>query len=225
MKALRGGLSLRAPAGPARTALLALGVQSGLAMMYLALTDAGIASPGMLAVPFVWVTAAIVAVRHAEAPEGSRGVRVAAAVIGLAYGIGLAWLTGTVGLATGSATGFDLVFLPPGWGPVVRYGGAFVSVVALPYRVVGYAALAYLVSLAVRDIAVSGASMGIGGLLAIGSCASCALPVVAAVGSVLGGAGLALGAMPAVGGGTYLLATAAFLLSAGVLAVRPTVRV
>lgn len=209
---------------PIRTAVLALGVQSALALAYLGLTDAGLAAPTTLAIPFVWVTVAAVAVRHTDRPSTERSTWAVTVGIGALYALGLAWLAGGIGPAVGAATGFNVVVLPPGWGPVVQYSGASVSLVLFPYRVVGYAALGYLVSLAVRDVIDTGLSAGFGGLLALGSCASCALPLVAAVGGALGGAGLGFAVAPTVTSGTYLLGTAAYVLAVAVLAVRPTVR-
>lgn len=203
-----------------RTAVLALGIQSALALLYLALTSAGLTAPTMLAIPFVWVTAAVVAVRHVERPAASRDTRWVGTVFGTVYALGLVWLTGMVSPAMGAATGVNIVLLAPGWGPVIRYSGTVLSFVLVPYQIVGFVALGYLVSLAVRDIVHNGLSAGVGGVLALGSCASCALPVVAALGGLLGGVGL--GAVPAVGGGTYLLGTAAFVLAVAVLTRRPT---
>jgi hypothetical protein len=200
---------------PARTAVLALGVQSALALAYLLATDAGVAAPTMLTVPFVWLTVAAVAVRHAERPEARRSVRWIAGAVGAAYALGLAWLMGAVSPSM-AATGLHVVLLPPGWGPAVQYGGAALSLTLLPYRALGVVSLGYLVSLAVRDAVESGVSLGVGGVVALGSCAGCALPLLAAV----GGVGLGLGTAPAVGGGTYLLGTAAYVLAVAVLAVR-----
>ena len=208
--------------GPLRTAVLALGVQSGLALSYLLLTDAGTTAASMLAVPFVWITAAVVAVRHVDRPDSDPWLRAVGIGVGAAYALGLAWLTGAVGPQMGPSTGASLLTLPPGWGPLFSYSGGGIAIVLSPYRAVGIAALGYLVSLAVRDVVDSGLSVGVGGLIALGSCASCALPLLAAVGGALGGAGLGAGALPAVGGGTYLLGTAAYVLAVAMLAVRPS---
>ncbi|NHX36311.1 MULTISPECIES: DUF7546 family protein [Halolamina] len=206
---------------PLRTAVLALGVQSALALAYLGLTDAGLTAPTMLAVPFVWVTVAVVAVRHADRPRVGRVSRWIAGGIGAAYALGLGWLTGAVGAAANAGTSADLLLLPPGWGPLFRYSGSQVALTLIPYRLVGIVALGYLVSLALRDVVDEGLSVGVGGVVALGSCASCALPLVASAAGALGGAGLGVGAAPTVGGGTYLLGTAAFVLAAWVLAARP----
>lgn len=220
MSRVATGRSWSLPA-PARTAVLALGVQSALALAYLLATDAGLAAPTMLAVPFVWLTVAAVAVRHAERPTVRRSTRWIAAGVGAAYALALAWLIGAVGPAMGPAAGLDLVFLPPGWGPVLRYSGAGIAFTLVPYRAVGVLALGYLVSLSVRNVVEEGLSAGVGGLVALGSCAGCALPLVSSLGGVLGGAGLGIGAAPTVGGGTYLLGTAAFVLAVWLLAARP----
>lgn len=209
---------------PLRTAVLALGAQSALALAYLGLTDAGLAAPPTLVIPFIWVTVAAVALRHTDRPSTERATRALAAGVGGLYALGLAWLAGGIGPAVGTATGLNVVLLPPGWGPVLTYSGASVSLVLFPYRVAGYAALGYLVSLAVRDVIETGFAAGFGGLLALGSCASCALPLFAAVGGALGGAGAGFAVATAVTSGTYLLGTAAYVLAVAVLAVRPTVR-
>ncbi|MFW5935480.1 MAG: DUF7546 family protein [Halolamina sp.] len=209
---------------PLRTAVVALGVQSALALVYLRVTDAGLTAPTMLAVPFVWVTVAIVAVRHADRPAVGRTSRRIAGGVGAAYALGLAWLTGSVAPAMNPGTSADLLLLPPGWGPLLRYSGSEIALTLIPYRVVGIVALGYLVSLAIRDVVDEGLSAGVGGLVALGSCASCALPLVASAAGALGGAGLGVGAAPTVGGGTYLLGTAAFVLAAWLLAARPLQR-
>ncbi|MFC6784695.1 hypothetical protein ACFQFH_02115 [Halobaculum halobium] len=213
--------SLESPSELARTAVLALGAQSALALVYLVVTDAGLAAPRTLAISFIWVTAAVVGVHHADRPDSGRAVLALAGLVGVGYGLVLGWLTGSIGASSGAAMGLDVVLLPPWWGPMVRYDGTVLSLFVFPYQAFGYAALAYLVSLAVRDVAAYGTSAGVGGLIALGSCASCALPVVAAVASALGGAGLGLGTAPAAGD-TYLLATGAYVISVGVLTVRPT---
>ena len=196
--------------------MLALGAQSALALAYLLATDAGLAAPSMLAVPFVWLTVAAVAVRHAERPAVGRTSRWLGRAVGAGYALGLAWLIGVVGPAMGAA-GLDLVFLPPGWGPVVRYIGAGVALTIVPYRAIGVLALGYLVSLAARNVLEEGLSAGVGGIVALGSCAGCALPLLGSLAGALGGAGLGL----SVGGGTYLLGTAAYTLAAWLLAARP----
>jgi len=196
--------------------VLALGAQSLLALLYLGLTDAGTVAATMLAAPFVWVTVTAVAVGHVERPEARRVVRWVGWVVGVAYALGLAWLMSAVSPSMGMATGLNVMLLPPGWGPAVQYSGTVISLTLFPYRAIGVVSLGYLVSLAVRNVVESGASLGVGGIIALGSCAGCALPLVAAVIGVLGGVGLGFG----VGGRTYLVGTLAYVLAVAVLGVR-----
>lgn len=212
----------------ARTAVAALGVQAGLGLAYLLATDAGVAAPTTMAIPLVWVTAAVVAVVHVGGGAATGGRRVVAVAAGAAYSLGLSWTAGLVSAGTGPGVA-GVALLPPWWGPVVRYHGS-VALTLFPYRVVGYAALGYLICGAVGD-ALAGDGGGVrrsaGGLVAVLSCVGCAVPLLTALGAV-GGAGagavaaVAAGA-GAVGGvtgtGPYLLGTAAYLSSVVLLAV------
>lgn len=196
------------------------GVQAGLALVYLAVTDAGVTAPTTAAVPFVWLTAAAAAVRAVSPPPVSRRVGAVAAVVGVGYTLGLAWLTGLVSASAGDAAGLHLLTLPPGWGPAVGWDGPVVAARLLPYRVGGYLAVGYLVAVAAAETLADGAvSTGgacvAGGAVAVASCGGCAFPVVAAVAGGLVGVGAA-----GVGASTYLLATASYLLAVGALVWR-----
>jgi len=208
--------------GPLRTAVFALGAQAGLALVYLALTDAGIAEPPVMAVPLVWITAGVVAVRHAPG-VGVGGWRRAIAVgVGVAYGLGLAWVAGLVAVGAGGAGTLDVALLPPWWGPTLRYHGV-AALTLFPYRVVGYAALSYLVAVVVGRVlsASSGGRVAsLGGLAALFSCVGCAAPLLTAAGVAIGGAGSGALAASLSGGVTaHLLGTGAYLLAVGLLAV------
>lgn len=184
----------------------------------------------LVVVPFVWVDAALYAVvavradaaRAASAATGRR--RVLAAVVALGYFAVLAVVGGVVLPGIGDrALGWRLTLaLPPGWSPALLYSGAAVNLNLIPYRVVGYGTLAYLVYVTVVDTA-RGAFAGVLGLF---SCVSCALPVVAAVaasllGGVVGVAGVATLASVA-SLQSYALSTAAFVVTVALLTWRPT---
>lgn len=87
----------------------------------------------------------------------------------------------------------------------------------LPFKLVGYLALAYLVYVTVLD-----ATGGVlGGVLGLFSCVSCTLPVIAGVLSgFVGGAGAVATAAYAQ---SYALSTAVFVLTIALLVWRPTV--
>ena len=129
MSPLTHSSATRSLPAPARTAVLALGAQSALALGYLWVSPAGLSTPAMLAVPLVWVTVAAVAVRHAHRPAASRRVRWLAAGVGVGVLAVLAFLAtlalaGTLGptLAMGQpsllALGIGLL-LPP-FGSLLR---------------------------------------------------------------------------------------------------------
>lgn len=215
--------SLPAPprvAGVVRTAVFALGAQAGLALAYLALTDAGVAAVPWMAVPYVWITAAVVAVVHVDRPAVTGRRRAVAVAVGAGYGLALAWVAGLV--AVGDAGGgITLALLPPWWGPVLRSHGV-IALTLFPYRVVGYGALGYLAHAAAGDALAGGSGVlpgSAGGLLAVLSCVGCAVPLLSVVG--LGGVGAGAVAALAGGGGLerQVLGTAAYLLAVGLLSV------
>ena len=109
---------------------------------------------------------------------------------------------------------FRIAWLPPGWGPALLYNGAFVSITLLPFVLVGYLALAYLVYATVLDAVGS----AIGGVLGVLSCVSCTWPVLASlVGGVAGGTSLAA----VVANQSYALSTVVFVLTVVLLHWRP----
>ncbi|MFB6168069.1 MAG: hypothetical protein ABEJ43_04405 [Haloferacaceae archaeon] len=124
------------------------------------------------------------------------------------------------GVPAAVANGWFVRVLPPGWGPALVYGGVDVAVVLTPARVVGYLALAALVRGTVLDAA--GLRSGVPGLLALFSCVSCSLPILAGAAALLFGAGSALAATTA--SLSYDLSTLVFLVTVGLLYWRPLAR-
>jgi hypothetical protein len=121
-------------------------------------------------------------------------------------------------LHTGTeAAGFVVhLSLPPGMGPAVLYQGAVLRLVLLPYEVVGYAALSYLVYVGVLESAGSTVS----GVVGLFSCVSCAWPVVGAVVTTLFGSGSAVALAATTW--PYDLSTLVFLSAVGLLYWRPS---
>jgi hypothetical protein len=193
---------------------------------YLGLTGASVTSLRYLLSPFVWSNLALWAMFAVEAPSTSSALarRGALAVAG-AYLAVLAVAGGVVDAAILSgghthATGVDVaVFsaLPPGWGPTVVLEAPSLTVTLVPYKVVGYVALAYLTYAAVVDAAAS----ALGGTVGLLSCASCSWPVFASLlAAVLGGEAVA----NALYAHSMDLSTAAFVLAVALLAWRPGAR-
>jgi hypothetical protein len=170
----------------------------------------------VLGVPFVWINLSLLVFGFVRpAPESERSWVSTAiavgyfAVLAVAGGL-LVWNS-----AGGSGVRMTLQGVP-GWIPLVIAGLGPISVIVVPFKLVGYAALTYLVYVTVRDA--SGAALG--GLLGLLSCVSCTLPVIAALVSGLAGGGAAVAA--AAYANSYALSTVVFAVTIGLLVWRPT---
>ena len=192
-----------------------VGCELLLLVVYFTRSSTSVLAPRYVLYPFVWINVAVLALLVVDRPRADGGRRLAAAVVAVLYLGVLAWLDGTVAAGTGAGT-VRVFALSPGWGPALLYDGV-VRLALFPYRVVGYAALAYLVYALVADTVGSGIVGGAVGLL---SCVSCALPVAAALLSgLLGGSiGLTVATNPL----SYDLSTLAYVVSVGLLTWRPS---
>lgn len=198
-----------------RTVLLAVSVlnlELAACVAYFAFTDATLTSPAFTVYGLVWVTLGALVLFAYDPPAGTARARRRAGVVALAYFGVLAVASGTVGVTNpATPTGLSVSLLPPGWGPAVVYGGNGWSAALLPARVIGNAALAYL--LYGRLVAASHA--GWAGVLGLVSCVSCTFPVIAgAAAAVVGGTGAAASLAAGLG---YGPATAVFLLTVALL--------
>lgn len=166
--------------------------------------------------PFVWINVSLWAVaRTTPAATSTRNGRIAAA-LAVGYFAVLAYAGGLVGPGQGSlGPSLALTSLPPGWAPAVTYTGFGLSVVLIPYKLIGYATLAYLVYATVIDAAGS-AVTGVLGLL---SCVSCSWPVLASIATGVVGSGTGVAA--AVSQGSYGISTAVFVMTVALLYWRP----
>jgi hypothetical protein len=96
------------------------------------------------------------------------------------------------------------------------YEHALATVVLVPYKLVGYATLAYLVYGTVVDAT----RTGVAGLLGLLSCVSCSWPVLATLVSGVAGSGSAVAA--ATLDQSLWLSTVVFVVTVALLAWRPT---
>lgn len=179
--------------------------------------------------PIIWITVGSwvfwrVRARH----EDSRRRRLAAGVaagyflvlgyVGGLFGTGFE-LGGRDAVTGGTAEimyGFDVVaVVPPGYGPALVYGSPYLTLSLVPYLVVGYLALAYLVYVAFMDAAASAAP----GVVGIFGCIGCTWPLLASLVTGAGGAtGMIAGTVYSY---AYPLSTLAFLVAVGLLYWRP----
>jgi hypothetical protein len=137
-------------------------------------------------------------------------------VLGASLSAGLAGALSALPLHAGAADpGLSVTLASPGWGPRVAYvlpgvGHAYF----VPYRVVGYLALSYLV----YATALETARAALSGVLGLGACLSCSFPVVASLAAGVAGWSSALTAAYAY---SVDVSTAVFLLAVGLLLWRP----
>lgn len=205
---------------PNRRTLLITGLVINLELtailLYIHLSNARFTEFRYVVYPWVWINIGAWAVlRTRTGPATTRNRRLALGVA-LGYFALLAYVGGLIGLG-GMGTGLRIAWLPPGWGPALIYGGESFRLILVPFKVVGYLALTYLVYATILDAAGS----AFAGLLGLLSCVSCTLPVVATLlTGVLGGTvGIAASGVYSV---SYDLSTVVFVLSVGLLYWRPT---
>jgi len=166
--------------------------------------------------PWVWINVAGWAILRTTPAETTPRTRYAALALAVGYVAVLASVGGLVGHSHhGGSGGLRVVWttVPPGWSPTLTYAGEILSLTLVPYRLVGYLALAYLVYATILDAA-SSAVTGVLGLL---SCVSCSWPVLASLVAGAGGSGVAA----AVTAGSYGLSTVVFVVTVALLYYRP----
>jgi hypothetical protein len=209
----------RRPSGEALLlGALFLALEVLFALVYVTVTRAGITRPGLVVlVPFAWINLSVwVFLRVRPAATDAR--RRPAALVAVGYFVLLAVLGGVVVTGDGGAASGLRVHLSgfPGWVPLVIADAGLASLVVVPFKLVGYLALSYLVYVTVLDA--SGTIVG--GAVGLFSCVSCTFPLLAGLLSGLSGT---TGAAAAVYSNSYLLSTVVFAVTVGLLAWRPTV--
>jgi len=146
----------------------------------------------------------------------SRRVRLVAAGLGTAYFLALGLLSGLVGPELGHThshvSGLQVTLAAPGWGPRVAYAGSLFTLNFIPYRVIGYLSLAYLVYATV----INAGRGALSGLVGAASCVGCSLPLVESF--AIGVAGWT-GALTAAEPYSVDLSTLGFVIAVGLLSV------
>lgn len=190
--------------------------------LYLLLADVRITDPLILVYPLVWINVGLWAIWRTDTPASSDRRRLAVGLLAVAYFGVLAAVGGMIDLshlAHGHAhrTQFRLAYasLPPGFGPALLYSGSVVSLNLLPYQIVGYIALSYLVYATVLEAAGSAVS----GLLGLFSCVSCTWPVIGTAVAGLFGSGSAVYTFAL--SQSYALSTVVFVSAVALLRWRP----
>jgi hypothetical protein len=193
---------------------------------YFGLTPAVMTDPRYVAYPLLWIAAGVWGVARVEPPSAPERAHWTAGALAGGYVLLLAFLTGLLavyltpagagGHSHAHAHGLQVTMTSPGWGPRIAWVTDLFHVYFVPVRWIGYLALGYLLYAAALDTVTATLS----GVFGVATCLSCALPVTASLAGGLGGAAVA-GAVT-----TYSLdiSTGAFLLTVGLLALRPGAR-
>lgn len=205
-------------------------------LVYLAVNSVVIQSWRFIVYAFLWINVGLFAIAKTDpTPTNGRTKRIAL-LVAVGYFLLLAVAGGLVGpshsspiasfLADGhvhshgslsSGASYEVRMLPPGWGPAFVYEGGWVMLILMPYKVVGYVSLAYLVYATVIDAATA----SISGALGLLSCVSCTWPVLGSVVTSLFGGGSAVAVAATMW--PYDVSTVAFLAAVGLLMWRPLV--
>jgi len=170
-----------------------------------------------LVYPFVWINVGLVAVLTVRPNSGSRNHRLLGLTVAVPYTLAVLYVPGVLQPSLPGiralppvAPHLDVIWAAPGWGPLVTYQSSRVVANLVPYKVVGYLALGYLVY--ANTLRVTRTSLG--GLLGLVTCVSCAAPLFASGVALLGGGA---GAVAMVTRYSVDLGTLAFLVSVALL--------
>ncbi len=139
-----------------------------------------ITDPMVLVYPLVWINASLLALWLTDPPDAPALHRRIGALLGVGYFLLLAYVGGLIQVhAIHGGHSHDFGFavnwpLPPGWGPTLLVSGDVLGLAITPYKLLGYAVLAYLVYVTVLETAGSVWAGAVG----LFSCVSCTWPVL-----------------------------------------------
>lgn len=180
----------------------------GVVLGYTLAVDPVVHSASQVLYPVVWLGASLTALWLVR--DRLTSVTPLTLAVGAGYTLVLLWTAGLLGSPSGPA-GISVHFAMPGWGPAVVYTGTVLTVVVVPFLVVGYATLGALVASTLQATLQTAAA----GTLGLFACVSCTAPLLAWFAGSLGAGSVAATISTA----QYPLATAAFLFSASSLVV------
>ncbi|MEF8785308.1 MAG: hypothetical protein V5A45_05190 [Haloarculaceae archaeon] len=187
---------------------VAVAIAVGAVLGYTLAVDPVVHSPSQVVYPVVWLGASLTVLWLVR--DRIAGLSPLPLAVGAGYTLVLLWTAGLLGSPVGPA-GLSVHFAMPGWGPAVVYTGSFLTVAVVPFLFVGYATLGVLAASALQATLQTTAA----GVLGLFACVSCTAPLLAGLAGSLGAGSVAATISTA----QYPLATVAFLLSAGALAV------
>lgn len=197
---------------------VAVAVELILLGLYLAFTPAELTRLRYALYPFVWINVSLLAVDRVDPPAASPRRVLLAGTVAVVYLVVLFVLAGLVGVDPGGnpaeLVGLSIGYGTPGWERVrLVLPGAHLTLV--PFRAVGYLALAYLVYVTALEATVAALS----GALGFVSCLSCSFPILTSFAAAsIGGSAPLVGTLYAY---SLDISTAVFVLSVALLYYRP----
>lgn len=158
--------------------------------------------------PFLWINAGIWAVNRVAPNPRSRRHRALGLGVAGAYLLALLAIPGLIGPGTaGTPVDLRIAMYVPGWGPLVAFDSPWLRLYLVPFEVIGYATLSYLVYANVLSLSRSALS----GVLGLVTCVGCTVPILVPLVGVLGGPATSL--TTTAYAWSYDIGTVAFLLT------------
>jgi len=191
--------------------LAVVAVEILLVVGYLGLSGTAVTAPRYVVYPFVWINVGLWAIAASTPDVGNRRHRLVAGTVAVAYFVLLLDIAGNITLGSSAAPHTSILWATPGWGPVLNGAVPGLEFQLVPFEVIGYGGLAYLVYANALEV-----SRGIlSGALGLVTCVSCSMPIWGPILGFVGGplAGYT-GVMTRL---SYDLGTAIFLLTVVVL--------
>lgn len=200
--------------------LAAILVEALLVVAYFLATPAEVLDPRYVIYPLVWINVGLWAVVRTPLPRASGRAKLIAGVLSIGYFLLLAWLAGLIGAHTHEYLPRGLYRVGQGsigsigWGPRIAFVTDAFYLYFIPYKAIGFLALAYLVYttlLEATDAALSGA-------IGVFACVSCTFPVFSSFAAGLLGPSAFIAAVYQV---SVDLSTVVFVLAVAFLYWRP----
>jgi len=145
---------------------------------YVAVTDVTILEPRYVVYPFVWINVGLWAILRTDLPAVEGRQRAIAVAMAGGYLLLLSWAGGILLLGLSSplpgGTVTSIHWNIPGWGPTVVYGTPRVRLSIIPFKLVGYVAMTYLVYARLLDATRAVLS----GVLGLVSCVGCTFSIL-----------------------------------------------
>lgn len=193
-------------------------VECLLVLAYLSTTPAEATKPRYTLYPFVWINTGLWAVLRTVPPVATLRQRIGAGLLAALYLFVLMWLSGLVGFVpvvpAEDLLGLSIGMGTPGW-ERIRLVTPLFYLTFVPFRVIGYLSLAYLV----YTTAITATRAVVTGAIGFLSCLSCSVTVLISLAS--GAFGGTIAFMDPFLAYSLDISTAVFVVAVAALYVQP----